>query len=486
MKRILLIVLLCISCFFVTAQQDSIGRNFVGAKVLFIDYGRANSVDGLDITNGLEVFYQRNVHKYLSVALPLKAGVANVADDIDNRRIISLDALLHLHLYQPKARIIPYLLGGGGIVWEEFEDYNIQIPVGGGLNIRVGKNSYLNLQGEYRKSLHEDRNNLQGGIGFVYRIGKPEPDFDGDGVVDRVDACPELPGSAETGGCPDQDGDGVADKNDECPETPGVASLGGCPDADGDGVRDRDDQCPDIAGVADLYGCPDTDGDGVADRFDECPEEAGLPANNGCPVSDRDEDGIPDEMDDCPDEAGTKKTGGCPDRDGDGVADADDRCPDTAGQYAGCPDTDGDGIIDPEDRCPEEAGPSANKGCPEIEEEVQEVLDFAMRAVQFETGKAALKEESFGVLNQIAEIMRQYQAYDLRIAGHTDSVGDEASNQVLSEERAKSCYQYLVSQGISPDRLIYVGFGESQPIATNNTREGRRLNRRVQFELFLE
>lgn len=486
MKRISLIVLLYMPCLLLTAQQDSIGRNFVGAKVLFLDYGRPNSVDDLKITNGLEVFYQRNLNKYLSVAFPLKAGVANVIGDIDNRRIIGVDALLHMHLYEQEARVIPYLLAGGGIVWEEFEDSNTQIPIGAGLNIRVGKNSYINLQGEYRKSLDDDRDNLQGGLGFVYRLGKPDPDFDGDGIADSEDACPELPGPPETDGCPDRDEDGLADISDDCPDTPGLAALNGCPDQDGDGIRDGDDQCPDVAGLAAFNGCPDSDGDGVADRFDDCPDEPGIPANNGCPVSDRDQDGIADDIDRCPDEAGPASTRGCPDRDGDGFPDQDDRCPDVSGQFMGCPDTDGDGLIDPDDRCPEEVGPSSNKGCPEIEEEVKEVLNFAMRAVQFETGKATLKEESFGVLDQIVEIMKQYEAYSLRIAGHTDSVGDEESNQVLSEERAKSCYQYLVSRGISPARLSYVGYGESQPVTSNDRSAGRRLNRRVEFDLYLE
>ena len=79
--------------------------------------------------------------------------------------------------------------------------------------------------------------------------------------------------------------------------------------------------------------------------------------------------------------------------------------------------------------------------------------------------------------------MDEYSEYRLEISGHTDNTGRDAFNQELSEERAKACYDYLVSQGVSSRRLSYVGFGETKPIADNDTREGRQLNRRVEFNL---
>ena len=80
----------------------------------------------------------------------------------------------------------------------------------------------------------------------------------------------------------------------------------------------------------------------------------------------------------------------------------------------------------------------------------------------------------------------QYPSYKMRISGHTDDTGDDNNNQILSEERAKACYQYIVSQGISPDRLSYAGYGETRPVADNKTRQGRTLNRRVEFEIYLD
>lgn len=492
--------------------QESDSRHSIGAKLLFIDYGRPNSIDTLSITNGLELMYSYRVNDLISVAVPLKVGVANVMGDINNRNVTSVDGLVHFNFLKPSSPVIPYLFGGAGIVAERDAGSNLQIPGGLGAHFRVAGNSYINVQGEFRYSMKEDRNNIQLGVGYIYRLSK-QKDSDGDGIPDALDECPNEPGPRTTNGCPDRDGDGVPDKDDRCPDQPGPAAtqgcpdtdgdgfpdhldecptipgtLQGCPDSDGDGIPDKDDQCPDEPGPAATKGCPDRDGDGVPDRFDDCPDEPGPAANNGCPVADRDNDGIPDINDRCPDEPGPASTQGCPDRDGDGVPDIDDRCPDVPGpaETRGCPDSDGDGVPDDIDLCPDEPGLASNKGCPELKAEVKEVLEFAMRAVQFETGRATLKAESYPVLDQIIQIMRQYPVYALRISGHTDNVGADSRNQILSEQRAKACYEYLASSGIVADRMSFAGFGRTRPIADNNTTEGRRLNRRVEFELYIK
>ncbi|CAG0902262.1 unnamed protein product, partial [Cyprideis torosa] len=127
-------------------------------------------------------------------------------------------------------------------------------------------------------------------------------------------------------------------------------------------------------------------------------------------VIDSDGDGVPDDQDDFPnDPAETTDT------DGDGIRDKDDKCPTMFGPavYNGCPDTDGDGIDDGRDRCPNTPGPVSTNGCPEISKKDKETLNIAMRAVQFDTGRSTLKSESFGVLKQIADIMRRYPDYNL-------------------------------------------------------------------------
>ena len=511
MKRKLLFLLLigCLPILSFSQDSDKSDNHAIAAKVLGIDYGRPNDVDDLDVTFGLELNYQYLLSNHFGLAFPLKVGVANVVGDTRNRNITSVDGLLHIFPIGADKRIAPYLMGGMGYVIENLEEGNAQMPLGLGINVMIGPNSYLNLQGEYRHSNTDLRENIQIGGGYVYRFGKS--DRDGDGIADGVDVCPDDFGSAALDGCPDRDDDGIADQNDDCPAVPGIAALAGCPDADGDGITDAmdacpevagtikgcpdtdedgvadgEDACPEVAGPADMDGCPDTDGDGLHDGRDDCPEQAGAPSMNGCPATDTDGDGIADSDDACPEAAGPRATRGCPDMDGDGVPDADDRCPEKPGPYTGCPDTDGDGVMDAEDRCPEESGLITNKGCPEIEEEVRDVLNLAMRAVQFETGSANLKSASFAVLDQIATIMGQYRAYELRIGGHTDNVGEAASNQTLSESRAKACFDYLVSKGVAAERMSYAGFGEEQPVADNGTSSGRSLNRRVEFDLIIQ
>jgi len=281
----------------------------------------------------------------------------------------------------------------------------------------------------------------------------------------------------------DSDEDGVPDNIDECPNTPGKELFDGCPDRDNDMIADKDDKCPDIAGT--INGCPDSDGDGLADIEDSCPDEAGLMIDKGCPKvdGDSDGDGVVDSLDECPNAAGPVNLKGCPDTDRDGIADRFDACPNSAGKsiFSGCPDTDNDGIPDSKDSCPAVAGAVSNNGCPGITVADRQILDLAVKNVRFETGKDVLKTDSYIVLDQVTDLMRKYSEYSLRISGYTDNVGDSRSNQILSEQRAE---YYLVAKGISPSRLTFRGYGEANPVADNGTREGRRVNRRVEFDLY--
>lgn len=462
-------------------QNNLNAYNAISAKVLAIDYGTPNDLDSLGSSFGVELAYRRQLSKYIGLAVPLKLGIIDVGE-LENINFASVDLLAHVYPFKSDVRIAPYLLGGIGIVTEAFDNSNRQIPLGAGFNIKLGEDSFLGFQAEYRISSQENRDNLQYGLGFTYRISSL--DKDGDGIVDRQDGCPDQAGPLATNGCPDQDGDGILDDVDKCPTLAGNANLMGCPDTDGDGIINPEDECPDLAGTASANGCPDQDGDGIRDADDACPKLAGTAEHRGCP--DTDGDGIYDDQDKCPNQAADTPDG-CPleDTDGDGTPDIRDRCPDEAGALEGCPDTDGDGIANPDDRCPSQAGPKSNQGCPEIKEEVVKALEFATQAVQFETGSAVLKSESFGSLNEIAAIMREYKEYSLIISGHTDDVGPDVNNQILSEDRARSCKQYLTSLGINPSRMTFIGYGETRPRADNGTASGRRLNRRVEFDLRL-
>ncbi|NNK86671.1 MAG: OmpA family protein, partial [Flavobacteriaceae bacterium] len=168
-------------------------------------------------------------------------------------------------------------------------------------------------------------------------------------------------------------------------------------------------------------------------------------------------------------------------------ADGDDGCPNEAGPAAnnGCPypDTDGDGVLDKDDQCPDKVGTVANNGCPEVTEAVAKTLNDYAKTILFDTGKTTIKFESAEILSNIAGILKEYSNAKFNIDGHTDSVGSESLNQKLSEGRAQAVVDWLVENGIDRSRLTARGFGESQPIMSNNTRDGRARNRRVEINL---
>lgn len=451
----------------VSRAQNREFPNAVYAKVNLIDYGALYNRD-FRLGEGFEIAYFRNLGNYVNVGLPVKVGLVKLPNETDNVVTTGLDVVLQFCNTASDLHVQPYLFVGAGYVLEQFDNGHAQLPVGLGFNIRVSRFAYFTVQGEFRKALIADRDNLQLGAGFAVLLHKAVPkvtlplDTDQDGTPDSVDQCPTLPGPAVARGCPDTDNDGVADTEDQCPADPGTAELRGCPDYDQDGITDAEDQCPTEAGT--LRGCPDTDGDGIANKDDRCPTEAGTAENGGCPTpKDADGDGIVDSFDKCPTVAGVPENNGCPE-----------------------PDTDGDGLPDKLDKCPTTPGLASNFGCPEIRQETRERLAYATKAVQFETARAVLLSDSYIVLDELLDILREYPDYKLSISGHTDNIGDEANNLVLSTERARVCSDYLIFKGIQPERLRSAGFGEARPIASNGTVAGREQNRRVEFELILD
>ncbi len=283
----------------------------------------------------------------------------------------------------------------------------------------------------------------------------------------------------------DRDHDGILDKDDACPDVPGVRSAdpakNGCPeekDRDHDGILDVDDTCPDEPGIKTgdpkTHGCPDRDRDGVFDKVDACIEVPGVasedPKKNGCPEDlDRDKDGILDKVDACPDVPGIAtedpKTHGCPDldRDKDTIPNDKDACPDQPG--------------------PADPDPKRN-GCPKafVQDGQIRILD----QVKFKTASAEILpgRDSLDVLEAVQKVLNEHtDIKKVRVEGHTDDRGAKAMNQTLSANRAASVVKWLVAHGIEKGRLSSAGFGPDKPIAPNTTDEGRQQNRRVEFHI---
>ena len=101
----------------------------------------------------------------------------------------------------------------------------------------------------------------------------------------------------------------------------------------------------------------------------------------------------------------------------------------------------------------------------------------------FDVGKATLRPESYPELERLAGIMTQNGKMQIELSGHTDNVGSDDANMKLSEDRAKAVVEYLVSLGIAADRIVAKGYGETKPVSTNDTDDGRQLNRRVEFTI---
>jgi len=151
---------------------------------------------------------------------------------------------------------------------------------------------------------------------------------------------------------------------------------------------------------------------------------------------------------------------------------------------AACTDSDGDGVCDDIDRCPDTPyGAEVDAdGCSVQVIPVQVELD-----VKFDFDKALVKQQSQGDIQNLADFMHQHPQTNTRVEGHTDSVGNDAYNQRLSERRANAVKQVLVNQyGIDPARVDSAGYGKTRPIADNSTEEGRALNRRVEAKVEAE
>jgi len=335
---------------------------------------------------------------------------------------LELEPTINIRPFPDEALFNPFLtvgVGGGRYT----DHWGAYVPAGLGLQVNFNSFTYLFIQGQYKWTLTKKTlgDNLFYSFGIAQNIGK-----------EKVKVVPPPPPPVVEPP-KDRDGDGVLDADDKCPDVKGLASLQGCPDRDGDGITDADDKCPDVAGLARYQGCPipDTDKDGINDEVDKCPTVPGIARYQGCPI----------------------------------------------------PDTDGDGVNDEEDKCINEKGPASNFGCPVISEEIIKRVNLAAKNVFYATASAKLLSKSYPKLNDVVAILNENPSYKVQIDGHTDSQGKDDYNQTLSDDRAASVKAYLESKGIDAGRISSTGYGETTPVADNNTAAGRAKNRRVEMTL---
>ncbi|MCW9006904.1 MAG: OmpA family protein, partial [Marinobacter sp.] len=206
--------------------------------------------------------------------------------------------------------------------------------------------------------------------------------------------------------------------------------------------------------------------------------------------ADADGDGVPDSRDQCPGTpaGATVDSNGCePDSDRDGVADSRDQCPDTPRgaevNSRGCElDSDNDGVVNSQDLCPNTtAGAEVDEtGC----EGVTETIETFTIEVQFPSNSSVIGNAYDAEIRRVADFMQENPETIVEIAGHTDSRGAADYNQFLSQRRAEAVAGRLTGPlGVDPARVEAVGYGEEQPIASNNTADGRAANRRVEARI---
>jgi len=365
-------------------------------------------------------------------------------------------ANLRLNL-NPSCRFNPYLVGGFGALFWDVRDisdnnndffmgkrfgkivskwqWNLITNIGLGTELFLTEHFALDLSLRYQYLLDRDEaedmtgyhdtyaGHLEGRGGIAFYWGGWK-DTDGDLIEDKLDAAPKEPEDMDNF----QDADGAPDL-----------------DNDLDGILDVNDKAPDLAedkdGFEDMDGVPDPDNDkdGILDKNDKDPNKAedvdGFEDQDGAPDPDNDKDGIPDDKDQCP--------------------------------------------LEPESM----NGYMDDDGCPDKKPEVifEKKAPIVLEGITFLTGSSTLSEEAKVVLGKVVRTLQDYKEMELEINGHTDNTGKRSTNLSLSQKRADAVKAFLVNQGIDASRLVTKGIGPDKPVESNDTKEGRAKNRRIEF-----
>lgn len=437
-------------------ENPGLGWNFAGGLNYFFPTNSEN-IFGIGINGGMQ-----NINGDLNyLGLPetfstqvMRGGlnlIYSYAIDKDIYPFISLGGSYYVLSFDSeniKSRFYNYSNGGlknslvadgnAGVMFNVAKDINLN--VGLGYHYILEDNIDAIAVGSYKDFF------LSGNIGISFTLWN-EVDSDGDGINDDVDACPNEPedidGYQDYDGCPDEDndGDGILDINDACQNIK----------EDIDGYKD-DDGCPDL----------DNDGDGIEDIKDQCPDIR------------EDVDGFQDD-DGCPDV----------DNDGDGILDVNDKCPNKAEVFNGYEDGDG---------CPDEA-PKPKYFEPKPKKEIKKqnnkpkktkiVKSNAPREflihgeTTFASNSAQIKSSAYTELNRIVAELKKYPNASWRIEAHVDRGNSRTEANRISINQANAILNYFVSMGLPAYNFEAIGFGDSSPIASNNTVYGRMKNRRI-------
>ena len=158
-------------------------------------------------------------------------------------------------------------------------------------------------------------------------------------------------------------------------------------------------------------------------------------------------------------------------------------------------DSDGDGVPDVYDKCPNTPAGTAvdGSGCPlpvkkpdvkvYVTQEDREVVNQAVKNLEFDFGKSTIREHSDESLNKLAQLLVA-KGFNLKLSGYTDNIGSVAANLKLSKDRAEAVKTYLAQQGADASKISADGYGKANPIASNKTDKGRQINRRVEFSIY--
>ncbi len=441
-----------------TSGQLGVGGYASGIKLI------GGEVDYSIINYASSMFFKYSFSEYLTSEIVVELGWVRPRDDNSYFKVRA-NAPYRTYLYPwninfrfnllSEKKFVPYLGIGAGLTYWRLRDISEEdnwFPFPESGKSIYGRQTNFTAVGMLGFIVFlSDHVGLDFGTRYLYLFDQKKDNI-GIGDVNNGMVEVRVGLGLYFGGTRDSDKDGIVNKEDKCPfnaeDYDGFEDEDGCPDIDndGDGIPDYLDRCPDEMedsdGFEDADGCPDVDndGDGILDNEDKCPNEPedfdGIGDNDGCPELDYDNDGIPDQMDQCPLQ------------------------PEIYNDYQ---DDDG---------CPDERPQSI------IIEEKQVLI---LPEITFASGQATLTDGAKVMLDRVYESLRADPSMRLEIRGYTDSVGGAASNLNLSQRRAETVKDYLVRKGVAFERLRAIGYGEANPIAPNNTGEGKAKNRRIEF-----